>query len=112
MVGLVVGSALVLVGAATVWVAWQGSQRRLAPDARIGLRVPGTRRSDEAWYAAHQAAAGPLGVGGGVTVACGLGVVFTGLDVIGWVLVLVALVALTTGSGLAVVVAMRAADGE
>lgn len=110
MEGLLVGLGLVLVGAVTVWLAWLGSQCKLPPNAVAGIRVPATRRSDAAWYAAHQAAAGPLGVGGGATVACGLGVLFTGLDVIGWVLVIIALAALTTAVGLATTVALRAAN--
>ena len=110
MDGLLVGASLVVAGAVTVWLAWAGSQRTLAPNGVVGIRLPATRRSDEAWYAAHQAAAGPLGVGGGVCVACGLAVLFTGLDVIGWSLVVVALAALTTAIGLATALALRAAN--
>ncbi len=110
MDGILIGLALVVAGALTAWLAWLGSQRRLPPNGVAGIRLPATRRSDEAWYAAHQAAAGPLGVGGGATVACGLGVVFTGLDTIGWALVIIALAALTTAVGLATTVALRAAN--
>ena len=110
MDGILVGLVLVVAGAVTTWLAWLGSQRRLPPNAEAGSRLPATRRSDEAWYAAHQAAAGPLGVGGGTTVACGLGVLFTGLDSIGWGLVIVGLAALTTSVGLATAVALRAAN--
>ena len=110
MDGILVGLVLVVAGAVTTWLAWLGSQRRLPPNALAGIRLPATRRSDEAWYAAHQAAAGPLGVGGGATVACGLGVLFTGLDSIGWGLVIVGLAALTTSMGLATAVALRAAN--
>ena len=110
MDGILVGLVLVVAGAVTTWLAWLGSQRRLPPNAVAGIRLPATRRSDEAWYAAHQAAAGPLGVGGGATVACGLGVLFTGLDSIGWGLVIVGLAALTTAVGLATTVALRAAN--
>lgn len=110
MDGLVVGMLLVAAGAATVWLAWLGSQRKLPPNNVAGIRLPATRRSPEAWYAAHQAAAGPLGVGGGLTAACGLGVLFAGLDAIGWVLVIVALAALTTAIGLATTVGIRAAN--
>jgi hypothetical protein len=108
--GILIGLALVVAGALTAWLAWLGSQRRLPPNGVAGIRLPATRRSDEAWYAAHEAAAGPLGVGGGATVACGLGVVFTGLDMIGWALVVIALAALTTAIGLATTVALRAAN--
>lgn len=110
MSGLAVGALLLVAGGVTLWLAWAGSQRKLPPNSVAGIRLPATRRSPEAWYAAHQAAAGPLGVGGGATAACGLGVLFTGLDVIGWVLVVVGLAALTTSVGLATTVGLRAAN--
>lgn len=111
MSGLIAGAALVLAGSALTWIAWLGSQRRLAPNAVAGIRLPATRRSDDAWYAAHEAAAGPLGVGGGVTCACGLAAMFSGeLDVIGLVLVVIGLAALTTATGIATVVGLRAAN--
>ena len=53
MAGLIAGAVLVLVGAGSVWLAWLGSQRRLSANRWGG-------------HEAHQAAAGPLGVGGGV----------------------------------------------
>ncbi len=109
MEGLLVGAALLLGGAALVWISWAGSQRALRPNGWVGLRLPSTRRSDDAWYAAHQAAAGPLGVGGGVLLAGGAGVLFTGFDLIGQVLALVSLAAALTAIGLGVAVALRAA---
>lgn len=112
MDGVLLGLVLTAGGALTVWVSWLGSQRKLRPNALVGVRLPATRRSDAAWYAAHQAAAGPLGVAGGATAACGVGVLFTGLDLIGWVLVIVALAALTTGVGVATAVALRAANQQ
>jgi hypothetical protein len=111
--GLLAGAALVLAGAALVWIAWLGSQRRLAPNAVVGIRLPATRRSDDAWYAAHEAAAGPFGVGGGVVCACGLATMFSGeLDVIALVLVIIGLAALTTATAVATVVGLRAANAE
>lgn len=95
MRGLIVGLALVLAGAGLVWLAWLGSQRRLSANRWGG-------------HDAHQAAAGPLGVGGGAVATCGVGVMAVGLDVVGTVLAAVALVALTTSIGLAVVVGHRA----
>lgn len=104
-----IGVVLTLAGAAFLWIAWSGSQQRLAPNRWAGIRVAATMRSDEAWYSAHQAAAGPLGVGGGVAAACGIGVVFTGMDVIGEALLVVALVAMTSSLVVATVAALRAA---
>ena len=112
MEGVILGLTLSIAGALTVWVSWLGSQRKLAPNGVVGLRLPATRRSDAAWYAAHQAAAGPLGVAGGAAVACGVGVLFTGLDVIGWVLAVIGLAALTTGVGVATAAALRAANQQ
>jgi uncharacterized membrane protein len=108
--GLLAGAGLVLLGAALLWIAWAGSQHRLAPNAVAGIRLPATRRSDEAWYAAHAAAAGPFGVGGGVACACGMATMFTGLDVIGVGLVVVGLAAATTATGVATAVGLRAAQ--
>lgn len=88
MVDLLVGLALVLLGAGTVWVSWAGSQRRLG---RRGVH-----------------AAGPLGVGGGAACACGLGVVFGGLDAIGLGLVAIGVGAVVVSAALGGVLALRA----
>ncbi|MEI2696908.1 MAG: hypothetical protein V9E94_00710 [Microthrixaceae bacterium] len=81
---------LILAGAALLWQAWVGSQR------------PVSHR------AARRAAAGPLGVGGGVVLTCGVAVAFTGMDAIGVGLVVVALVALAASLAVAAVAARRA----
>ncbi len=109
MDSLTVGIAVMLGGAGLLWVSWAGSQRSLRPNALIGIRLPATRRSDDAWYATHRAAAGPFGVGGGITAVCGVGVLFTGFDVIGQVLTLVALAATLTATGVGTAVGIRAA---
>ncbi|MHB1139339.1 MAG: SdpI family protein [Microthrixaceae bacterium] len=106
---LLVGLALLLFGAGELWLCWLGSQRRLPPNGVVGIRVPVTRRSDAAWYAAHEAAAGPLGVGGGVGAFCGLGVLVTGVDSIGLAVAAVGAVALLAGPSLATAVGVRAA---
>jgi hypothetical protein len=94
--GLIVGAALALVGAGMVWLAWLASQRRLSPTRWGG-------------HQAHQAAAGPLGVGGGTVATCGVGVLAVGLDVVGTVLVVAALVASVTSVVTATIAARRAA---
>ena len=109
MDGVLVGFALVLAGAAGLWVAWIGSQRRLPPNSWIGVRLPQTRRSDAAWYAAHEASAGPLGLGGGVAAFCGLGVLVTGLDTVGLAVAAIGVVGLLAGTSVATVAAVRAA---
>jgi hypothetical protein len=101
----------VVAGAALIWIAWVGSQRRLAPDAVVGIRLPAVRRSDDAWYAAHEAAAGAFGVGGGVACACGLATMTSGeLDLIGMVFVIIGLAALTTATAVATAMGLRAAN--
>jgi hypothetical protein len=87
--------ALVGSGAAMVWLAWLGSQGRLRPDP--------TRR------AVHQAAAGPIGVTGGVLVLAGVAVAVSGLDSRpGQVALAVGMLALVVGSLVTAVVARRA----
>lgn len=83
MAGLLAGAALALVGAALVATAWLGSQHRLRPTG------------------AFEAAAGPLGVGGGVVATCAVGVLASGLDTIGVALVVIALAALVVSVGVA-----------
>ncbi len=94
MSGLLVGAGLVLLGAALLWISWAGSQHRLPPNAVAGIRL----------------AAGPFGLGGGVACACGVATMFTGLDVIGIGLVVVGLAAVTTATGVATAVGLRAAN--
>jgi hypothetical protein len=102
--GALVGLLLVACGGALLWTAWSGSQRRLRRNWFIGIRTRATLRSDEAWAAAHEAAAGPLGVGGGFTALGGLAVLVSGVDdVIG----VVAVTAATAAAVLSVLVGAR-----
>ena len=98
-----------IIGAAELWVCWLGSQRRLAPNRIVGIRLSVTRASDEAWYVAHEAAAGPLGIGGAIAAACGAAVLVTGLDLVGVVVAALGAVALLTATSVATVAAVRAA---
>ncbi len=98
-----------IIGASELWVCWLGSQRRLAPNRFVGIRLPVTRASDEAWYVAHEAAAGPLGIGGAIAAACGAAVLVTGLDLVGVVVAALGAVALLTATSVATVAAVRAA---
>lgn len=109
MARLAVALAALLLGALEVWLCWAGSQRRLPPGGLVGIRLPSIRRSDDAWYAAHEAAAAPFGLGGGIACTCGLGVLFIGLDVIGVALGIIAAVAVVVGAAVAVFAATRAA---
>lgn len=102
----IVSTLLLVAGAALVWLAWLGSQRRLPRNRWAGIRLPSTMASDEAWRAAHEASAGPLGVSGGIMLLGGLAVAVSGLDnPVGRVAVALTLV----GSFAALVAATRAA---
>ncbi len=107
MAGLIVGLVLVVMGLAELWVCWLGSQRRLPPNAAVGIRLPATRTSEEAWYVAHESAAGLLGLGGGIAATCGIAVLFTGFDVVGVAVAALGFVALLGATSLATVVALR-----
>lgn len=109
MEGLIVGLALVSAGLSELWLAWIGSQRRLRPNSWVGIRLPQTRRSDQAWYAAHEAAAGAFGLGGAVGAICGIGVFVNGLDVIGAAVTMLGVVGLLASTSFATVAALRAA---
>ena len=78
--GALVGLLLIVAGAAMLWTAWTGSQRRLGRNWFVGIRTRATMRSDEAWAAAHEEAAGPLGVGAGITALARLPVLASGRD--------------------------------
>ena len=78
--GAAVGGVLILGGAALLWIAWLGSQRRLPRNRVAGIRTRATLRSDAAWIAAHETAAAPLGLGGALTALAGLAVLVSGLD--------------------------------
>lgn len=108
MVTAVVAIAFLAVGAALSWVAWVGSQRRLAPGGLVGLPMSTVRSSESDWYAAHEAAAGPLGLGGGVALTCGVGVVVVGTDLVGWAIAAIGALLVLSCVVVAVVGARRA----
>lgn len=104
-----VALGLLIVGAVMLATCWWGSQGRLPRNRIIGIRIPATMRSDAAWDAGHRAAAGPTGIGGGIAVLAALGVVAAGLDLIGWVIAAIGLVAVLASAAVATVAASRAA---
>lgn len=86
--GVLVGLLLILVGTALCWTAWLGSQQRLPRNRWVGIRLRSTLRDDDSWVAAHEEAAGPLGIAGGIAATGGVGVLAVGLgDVLGTILV-------------------------
>lgn len=96
-------------GLALLGLAWVGSQRKLKRTRWAGIRTRMTMASDEAWYRAHEEAAGPLGLTGGLVALIGAGVLVTGFDVFGLAATIVAGVLFFVGLGYSAVVATRAA---
>ncbi|WP_170323509.1 SdpI family protein [Cryptosporangium phraense] len=75
-----VAAGLVLAAAgALVWiVAGLGARRRLRRQGFVGIRLPVTMKSDDAWAAAHVAAAPMLRIGAAAAILGGLGGVVAG----------------------------------
>ncbi len=109
MTGVAAGLGLIIAGAALLGLAWVGSQRKLKRTRWAGIRTRTTMANDEAWYRAHEEAAGPLGLSGGLVALLGAGVLATGFDVFGLVATVIAGVVFFVGLGYSAVVANRAA---
>ncbi len=99
---------LILVGLVIVIAGELGRRGLLRRNAYVGIRLPITLSSDEAWNAAHRAAGSWLVAGGG---ACVIGGAATGaLDADGGVAALVLTLAVVlTAVGTATAVGVRAA---
>ncbi|MBU1865094.1 MAG: SdpI family protein [Actinobacteria bacterium] len=71
--GLIGGGAMLFSGLLIMWMGNRMAERRIKPNRWAGIRTPSTVKSDEAWYAAHDAgaasmsASGTLGATGGLT---------------------------------------------
>ncbi len=109
MAGLFAGLGLITAGLVLLGLAWRGSQRKLKRNHWVGIRTPSTKSSDVAWLAAHQAAAGPLGLSGGLVALLGVGVLSSGFDVFGAVATVIAGVVFAAGLGFGTAQAVRAA---
>lgn len=107
---MIAGLALIVSGLALVWLAWVGSQRKLKPNFWVGIRTRATRSSDAAWYSAHETAAGPLGLSGGIAALLGVGVLTSGFDTFGMVATVLAVSILVIGLTVATIGGVRAAD--
>jgi hypothetical protein len=106
---LVLGSLLVLAGAALIAVAVLGARSLLRRNRWAGVRTHATLRSDAAFTLANRAAAVPTGAAGAVALAGGA-VLLAGADgALGWVLFGVATSGLVVLAGLGGIVGERAA---
>lgn len=86
------------IGAASLWMAWLMSQRRLAYGSRWGILRPWARTSEVVWFEAHQAMATSVGLGGAVTILGGLVILVSGMgNIVGTVGFLVAVFASVVG---------------
>lgn len=109
MNGVAAGIGLIIAGLALLGLAWVGSQRKLKRNHLAGIRTPSTLSSDEAWYAAHESAAGSLGLTGGLVALIGVGVLTSGFDTFGKVATGVAGALFVVGLAYSFVSAVRAA---
>jgi SdpI/YhfL family protein len=108
-VRLVLGSLLVVLGAALVAVAVLGMRRKLRRNRWAGVRTAASLRSDAAFAVANQVAAAPLGAAGGIALAGGAALLAGATDVLGWTLVVVSVVAVFVLAGVGGVAGDRAA---
>lgn len=110
MRGVAAGVGLIIAGLALLGLAWGGSQRKLKRNHWAGIRTRTTMANDQAWYRAHEDAAGPLGLTGGLVALLGAGVLATGFDVFGLGATVIAGVLFFVGLGYSAIVAIRAAS--
>jgi hypothetical protein len=71
---LIVCAALLLCGAALVFVGWRGLRGRLPRNRKVGIRTPATMRSEEAFELGNRAAAPATLASGGVALLSGVSV--------------------------------------
>ena len=109
MLLLVLGSLLVLAGAALLAVAVLGARSRLRRNRWAGVRTHTTLRSEAAFALANRAAAAPNGAAGVIALAGGAALFAGANGTLGWVLFTVSTVGLVALAGLGGVVGDRAA---
>lgn len=64
---------LVVAGIAIAWTSRAAAKGRLGRNSFAGIRTPTTMHSDETWFAAHRASRKWTDIGGGLSIAIGLG---------------------------------------
>jgi hypothetical protein len=103
------GSLLVLAGAALLAVAVLGARSRLRRNRWAGVRTRATLRSDAAFALANRVAAAPTGAAGLIALVGGAALLAGASGTLGWVLFTVSTVGLVALAGLGGVVGDRAA---
>lgn len=89
---LLIGSLLVLIGAALLVVAVLGARGRLRRNRWVGVRTAATMRSEQAFTGANRVAAAPLGAAGAVAAAGGAVLLAGAGGALGWVVLAVSVV--------------------
>jgi SdpI/YfhL protein family len=107
--GLVLGSALLIIAAALLTVAVLGARGRLRRNPWAGVRTRRTLASDEAFVLANRVAAAPLGAAGAVALLGGAVVLVGGPAVTTWTVLVVVLAGVLGLTGLGGALGDRAA---
>jgi fermentation-respiration switch protein FrsA (DUF1100 family) len=70
---VIVAAVLMAIGGSLVVAAGRAGERgMLSPNAWVGIRTPATTASNEAWYAAHEAAGRWISIGGWIIAIGGI----------------------------------------
>lgn len=70
LLGLITGPSLALCAFIVYFVTRSAAEGETGPNALVGIRVPATMASEEAWVAGHRAALGPSRLIGWLGVPC------------------------------------------
>lgn len=107
---LILGSLLVLLGAALIAVAVLGARSRLRRNRWAGVRTEATLRSAEAFLVANRVAAAPTGAAGAAAAAGGAVLLAATGGALGWVVLAVSVVGLLALAGFGGMMGDRAAQ--
>ncbi|WP_232661219.1 SdpI family protein [Pseudonocardia sp. TRM90224] len=108
-VQMVVGSLLVLIGAALVTVAVLGVRSVLRRNRWVGVRTRETLRSDATFAVANRAAAAPVGAAGAIAVLGGIVLLGGAGGALVWIVLVVSVLGLLVLTGVGGMVGDRAA---
>ncbi len=77
--GLIGGGLMLLTGLVIMWMSNRMAEGEFKPNKWAGIRTPSTMKSDEAWYAAHEAGAAAMNAAGMLGATGGLAGIIAGL---------------------------------